>query len=343
MNMKKPLLTISIPTFNREKSLKKSLNALVSQVDQLELGWGLIEIFVSDNCSSDSTEKLVSEFKNKYPIRYSKNVTNLGMEGNFLKCFEGASGTYVWIFSDDDILLDDSLGKIIDLIREEPVDIIYFKPKFIRGELEDFDTKAIKFQIKKVTDLEFALVANGILSFLSAVLVNKNRYFELSNNPNTRRYSGTWLAHYEWIYTILNFGKNFYVVDKPIIKARAGATGGYDIFDVFSNHYLEIGRQKLSNKDDLRLILEKAMLYMHIPGFINGARNNKFGSFEYNGNKILSQILSGYKESYFYYWIIRTQISSNLFLSNFAYKYSQLFSRLWFFYNLAYIRILKNN
>jgi abequosyltransferase len=68
--MKKPLLSICIPTYNREKYLKSAIESVLSQAD--EKNRNLIEICISDNCSKDNTEKLVKTFAKTAPPRTNK-------------------------------------------------------------------------------------------------------------------------------------------------------------------------------------------------------------------------------------------------------------------------------
>ena len=322
-------LTIAIPTYNRAKSLRRSLGTIIRQVSEIKSGWDLIEVIVSDNCSTDETENVVREVAQGHAVKYWKNSSNLGMEGNFLKCFEAAQGIHVWTFSDDDILLDGVLQKVLDLITENPVDLVYLRPKFLYGELESFATDSVNFNFNRVTREYFALRANGLLSFLSAVIVNRSRYLNLRRDDNLRRYAGTWLAHYEWIYTLMSDGEYFYVADRPVIRARTGVTGGYDIFEVFGKFYTAIGNEKLPNRPRMRRDLECTMLYMHIPGFITRCRANSFGKFQYVPARISEQILNSYGNSLFYRLVIHNQLFGGEFAAAIAYRISQVYSRCW--------------
>jgi len=324
-----PLLTIAMPTYNRASSLQHSLAALIRQIDKVAGGWEIIEVIVSDNCSTDETPLVVKQFDDRPGLTYIRNSENFGMEGNFISCFEKAKGTFVWIFSDDDLLVDDALWKIVQLIKDKPVDIIYLPPRYLFGELDSFSSAKVKFNINRVSDTYFALRSNGVLSFLSAVVINKDRYLQLREDDNLRRYKGTFLAHYEWIYTILANGRYFYLASKPIIQARTGATGGYDLFLVFSEYYVRIGREKLSKKPRIRQDLENAMLYIHIPGFISRCRANNFGKFEFIPNLVAEQIHHVYGNSLFYRLFIKNQLLAPPLVSSFVYKLSRLYSRLW--------------
>lgn len=109
--MNNPLISICIPTYNGASYLlKKTLqNALLIA----ESSRGKIEVIVSDNASTDSTDTLLRSFdKNPY-YYHKKNDINLGFNGNLKLLIEQyAKGEYCWIIGDDDIL-DPDAGKLI--------------------------------------------------------------------------------------------------------------------------------------------------------------------------------------------------------------------------------------
>ena len=324
-----PLLTIAVPTYNRSASLRRSLGALVSQIAEVPDGWKIIELMVSDNCSTDDTPEVIESFKIEAPLLHRRNAQNLGMEGNLIACFEHARGIHVWTFSDDDLLIDGALARIMQLLATRPVDLIYLPAQYLYGELDTFPSKAVDFRLSAVSDEEFALRANGVLSFLSSVIVNKQRYIALRQSPDLRRYQGTFLAHYAWIYTLLAYGQSFYICTRPVICARTGATGGYDLFSVFGEHYVRIGKETLAHKPRIRRILEQAMLYIHIPGFIARCRENSFGKFQYAPERVARQILDSYGASAFYCLVIRTQIFAGNAGSARAFRASRILATIW--------------
>lgn len=75
MSNEKPLLSICIPTYNRSKYLKRSLDSIIIQDEFLD---GRVEIVISDNASTDDTEEVVKPYLEKYTnIYYSKNTENV--------------------------------------------------------------------------------------------------------------------------------------------------------------------------------------------------------------------------------------------------------------------------
>ena len=77
---KKPILSLCIPTYNRSKYLKNTLESIVCQDVFCN---GEVEIVVSDNASSDDTQQMMKEYidkhKNIYYYRNEENVVDVNM------------------------------------------------------------------------------------------------------------------------------------------------------------------------------------------------------------------------------------------------------------------------
>ena len=111
------LLTIAIPTWNRGESLHIALERLLNQICGLE---SIIEIIVSDNCSTDNTKEIVEYYISKFPnlnIIYNLNESNIGFFRNFCKCRQLSSGRYLWVLSDDDYVCEEIIKEIIILLE----------------------------------------------------------------------------------------------------------------------------------------------------------------------------------------------------------------------------------
>jgi glycosyltransferase involved in cell wall biosynthesis len=85
-----------------------------------------VEILVSDNVSTDSTESLVADLMGRYPcIRYHRNSRNLGFDGNVIACIENANGEYITFISDDDVVPSGTFERLKHEISEHNPSIIY--------------------------------------------------------------------------------------------------------------------------------------------------------------------------------------------------------------------------
>ncbi len=125
---KQPLLSICIPTYNREKFLQETLDNIVHQDG---FNTDDIEIVISDNASGDNTTHIVQGFIEKYPnIKYVRNDTNIGADRNVLSVLGLWSGKYLWWITDDDIILPWGLAIILDVLRKNTDDIGLFQMNF---------------------------------------------------------------------------------------------------------------------------------------------------------------------------------------------------------------------
>lgn len=93
------LVSILIPTYNREKLIRETLKSAAEQT------YDALEIVVVDNASTDSTWTIISEAARKDTrIRAFRNETNIGPVRNWLACAEQARGKYAKILWSDDLL-----------------------------------------------------------------------------------------------------------------------------------------------------------------------------------------------------------------------------------------------
>lgn len=122
--MTHPYLTIGIPTWNRCAYLRKNVEALIRQIQSQQLT-DLVEIFVSDNGSTDDTPKFLSEISQQYSfIRAYSHTENRGANANFQYVIEAARGEYVWLLGDDDLLAENVMARVIADIKSNKPDVI---------------------------------------------------------------------------------------------------------------------------------------------------------------------------------------------------------------------------
>lgn len=115
MKNEKPLLSICIPTYNRSKYLKRSLDSIVIQDEFLN---GIVEVVVSDNASTDDTEEVVKPYLEKYTnIYYSKNTENV-RDRNFPIVFSKAHGRLRRLCNDTLIFHPNSLKAMCTIVDE---------------------------------------------------------------------------------------------------------------------------------------------------------------------------------------------------------------------------------
>ena len=116
---KNSLLTIAIPTFNRNQILVKNLEILLPGLSD----W--VELLVVDNCSEVPVSDSLSVLRCAYPdkkITIHRNSVNIGANSNILRCIEQVKSKYIWIIGDDDFIDTNILRSIYDKINlDNPV------------------------------------------------------------------------------------------------------------------------------------------------------------------------------------------------------------------------------
>ena len=115
-------ISLCIPTYNRSMYLNNLLSSIVSNKNYLRD----VEICISDNNSSDETSNVIKSYKNIISIKYKKNKNNIGLAANIISVSQMATGEFLWLIGDDDILFKDSIKRLQKLIISNPsVDFFY--------------------------------------------------------------------------------------------------------------------------------------------------------------------------------------------------------------------------
>ncbi len=109
-----PELSICIPTFNRASCLDRLLSCLARELEGLE---GRAEICVSDNCSSDSTRKVIAKWHKSLPLSARRNGKNIGFDVNLVRALELARGGYVWCMGDDDTVCPGAVQRVLEDVK----------------------------------------------------------------------------------------------------------------------------------------------------------------------------------------------------------------------------------
>jgi glycosyltransferase involved in cell wall biosynthesis len=108
-----PLVTIAVPTFNRASWLKDCVLSILTQ------SYENFEVIVSDNASTDETQKVLGEFHDAR-LRVVTQNDNIGLMPNWNACLAEAGGDYIVFVSDDDRIAPWLLERCVSLVKCEP-------------------------------------------------------------------------------------------------------------------------------------------------------------------------------------------------------------------------------
>jgi abequosyltransferase len=234
------ILSICVPTYNRSRFLKEQLirfSAFDSSI------YEQVEILISNNCSTDNTKEVVKSFLGEFPFIYHENEENQGMDGNFLTCFELATGKYIWLLGDDDFIEESGLKNLLSYLdKKEEYGLVHIN---MIPTKNDIGSKIYLDMSKFLDDI-------GIwITFISGNIVNR----KYVGTIDLRKYMGTWfLIMPLYITCAYKEEKNLMVYDRLFDGGKdAGTNGGYNIFDVFVKNYLNIFKEYL----DLGIITDE--------------------------------------------------------------------------------------
>ena len=110
-----PRLTIGLPVYNGENYLAESLDALLSQ------SYTDFELVISDNASTDGTEKICRDYASQDSrIRYVRQPHNIGAAPNHNFLVDEARGELFKWAAHDDLFAPDLLARCIETLDANP-------------------------------------------------------------------------------------------------------------------------------------------------------------------------------------------------------------------------------
>lgn len=218
------LLSICIPTYNRADVLDETLNKLFSNP---EFDKNLIEVIVSDNCSTDNTKHVVS----KYPfVKYFCNDKNV-RDYNYSIVLGLAKGSYIRLFNDTLSFKQGALERMLNTIKKHSIEncnLFFYNNMFLN--------KDSVVSVNNKNDF----IEN--VSFHTTWIANFGCWRQ-DFNPisNKDKYAEFLFVQVDWSYRILkNTKRTIIYFDDFFEVAFPKNKGGYNVFDIFINKYLFI-------------------------------------------------------------------------------------------------------
>jgi glycosyltransferase involved in cell wall biosynthesis len=128
------IVSIGLFVFNGESCIRDAIESILNQT------FKEFEFIISDNASTDNTEKICREYASKdNRIRYIRQSTNLGPEANMLFVFDQAKSDYFMWAAHDDIRSPDFLELNLEFLKNNFDYIASSSPVKFKGEEPDAD------------------------------------------------------------------------------------------------------------------------------------------------------------------------------------------------------------
>lgn len=238
-----PIISIAIPTYNRARRLEEALKNLSAHPELIQ-DW--VEIVVSDNASNDDTADVVASFTRRTgkAIRFGRNARNVGIDGNIHAVSRLATGRFLLLASDDDLLLPGALTYLRNLVATTP-DLVFC---FLNGNSFSgrFDLSAKLPSIVKVCktivtrDPNELLVEIGVWStFISSFFVERQAWIRV---PAPERFIGSdiYLTHILFRLLASERQRTSVVTVEQLVAARSEYTGSYRVVHAFGYSLLKL-------------------------------------------------------------------------------------------------------
>ena len=229
-----PTISLCIPTYNRASLLNAALRQISGQwAEEFE---DHIEIIVSDNSSTDDTLGVLQKFAAQFPrifLRIHLSSENKGPDANIYQTVQMAHGVFVYILSDDDLLLPGALMKLLDLINDFP-------------ELDAFSLNIRSFRESpvEITPCWAPLPKDTIVQDCNKALVLLNPLFlsvfafrrSLISANDYSRAIGTNLLQSYLFLDVMAHGNGILVTAEPYLAQRQENTSGWNFFRVMTTN-----------------------------------------------------------------------------------------------------------
>jgi glycosyltransferase involved in cell wall biosynthesis len=207
MTEETPRVSVIIPNFNYGRFLRQRLASVVGQT------YTRFEIIYLDDCSTDGSEEVISEFKDDLRLRCFRNERNSGSP--FIQINKGvrlSRGEFVWVAEADDFAHSQFLETLVPILYTHPsVGLVYCQSSVVDESnmtLREMDYS----EYPNCTRWEQSFVTNGreecrryllygcTIPNFSAALFRKSVFEKAGYADESFRLSGDWLT---WIKMLM--------------------------------------------------------------------------------------------------------------------------------------------
>lgn len=202
-------LSLCIPQYNRIEFLLKGL-AIIEQQSFPD-----IEVVISDDCSTDSTEADITAVipKYKYPLIYHRNATNQGYDRNYRKCIELSTGDYVIILGNDDTINPAyDLQNLVDFLDSNNYPELGFA-NFIEEANDNFFVERAQVTGMLGSDYQTAMRYYSCFSFVGGLIYRKDSF----DRFNSDKHDGSIYAQMYMGCLMVASGSRLFSIHEPMV------------------------------------------------------------------------------------------------------------------------------
>lgn len=252
----RPLLSICIPTYNRADILQNTLDSIIASKSFSETND--VEIVISDNCSTDHTEQICREIKEKYgdKIIYIRRDEPIFPDYNIFQTIDYANGIYCKINNDTCSWNEGMVDEALEMLKNNlDFDCVLFLGNF---KLTDERLIPCKTMSQIVKEMTIFFTSTNIFC------IKKETYNELDD---PLRYAKKRFPLADITGRLCEKDKNILIYNAPSFSAFSPYKKGgkYNVSEAFGHDYLWI----LSNFIDKHNGLSKEVFEIEKKNIMN--------------------------------------------------------------------------
>jgi len=299
-NMKEPILSICIPTFNRYKNLAHTLESIVTA----DSFGDEVEVVISDNASTDDTAKVAQDYASRYPnIHYFKNKENV-RDSNFTLALDRGTGEYKQLMNDNRLIGREALTYMLGAVKKHLVDRIPLY--FLCGNIFNADKNKDELECHSLDD--FLIHVSYFSTAIWAFGAWKEDWDSIDDKM---RYSKLQLCQEDWFFQVVKKKQGCVLMLKEWSKSESfGVKRGYNLFQVHIDNYYTIMKpyitdgfiSKKAYHTDQRIQLRR-IKYMLVSACLCDVMPDNV-KFDLSGARLI--IWKNFKNLPYFYWYLLT-------------------------------------
>jgi glycosyltransferase involved in cell wall biosynthesis len=219
-NYPDPAITIGLPVFNGSTHIREAIDSILSQ------SFCKFTLIIADNCSTDDTFKIISEYKDRDPrISIVKHQNNIGGLENLFYLAKNIRTPYFMWFAHDDVMEQEFLRTCVDILEaNQNVDMAFTgirnidtNGKCIRS-YQDFHLLPVKSNSMSLIKYIFEPELNGKANLIYSLYRSAKLTEYIANNKI--QLSAPWGPDVAFIFSILCSGSNIEIDDRVLFNKR---------------------------------------------------------------------------------------------------------------------------
>lgn len=203
------LISIIIPCYNSENTIKKCLNSIINQT------YKNIEIICINDGSVDNTLNILRKYQSKDSRIKIINNTNNGVSYSRNCGLEIAKGDYVTFIDSDDFIDLNAIINIVDILKNNSIDVLRYNfvvknsKNFYNNNLYDFADCLIDVEENRNILYKKMFTINNIPTLCWLLFIKKDIAKKVRFDTNI-----SFLEDTIFYYNLFNLIKNIYFLDK---------------------------------------------------------------------------------------------------------------------------------